>query len=173
MRRKMPRADATRASAYDNVQILVAWRHHAATPARYRVMLETPTPGIAVPEAAIALNVSAETVRRRLRDGRLTGYRVNTTTGHEWRVVLEQPTAQPPPEPVVNVAATPVPSEEITALRDHVSTLKAEVLRLQAHVAHLQADNAAKTVDAGRLVEALTALTVQTLPKPRAWWKVW
>ncbi len=50
--------------------------------------------GITVQEAAQAYGVSEKTIRRRIKEGKLSAYQVPTAQGHEWRITSAAPEEQ-------------------------------------------------------------------------------
>jgi outer membrane murein-binding lipoprotein Lpp len=135
--------------------------------------------GTTVADAADALGITPESVRRRLRAGTLDGWQVDGPKGPEWRVTLPRAGT---PVPEVVEAPTADAHAIVGALRAHVADLQGEVARLRADLDGARADAqaarsevAARSADVGRLVEALAALTTTALPKPeperRPWWR--
>ena len=80
--------------------------------------------GTTVADAADALGITPESVRRRLRAGTLDGWQVDGAKGPEWRVTLPRAGA---PVPEVVEAPTADAHAIVDALRDHVADLQGEV----------------------------------------------
>ena len=139
------------------------------------VALASPSPGVSsdyvtVPEAAIALGVTVETVRRRLRAGTVDGIRVATSTGREWRVRLADCEADGAD------AEAAMPAKTVPQVRDceaHIADLRAHVARLEALLSARDAEAAMRAAEHGRLVEALASLSTSRLVPPRPWWRLW
>jgi excisionase family DNA binding protein len=64
-------------------------------------------------EAAAHLGISERTVQRRLKQGSLKGYKVDTGRGEVWRVVLDGMAAIPPVQRDV-MTATATPAGDVT-----------------------------------------------------------
>jgi hypothetical protein len=89
-----------------------------------------------IDQAAAALGVSRATVRRRLRNGGLTGTRVPTPQGFVWEVTVDLPTdsadgESPPPQP------TPQADEGARLRDEHIADLRRRVEDQAREIAEL------------------------------------
>jgi len=123
---------------------------------------------LTVPEAAVTLGISLNTVRRKLKTGELPGERITTPQGYAWRVLVADPPNTAPEEPAEQVPAeapaapAPTPSPAAApASEGTVERLEAEVRRLENHNADLRTalDDARTELDARRR-EAQALLTL-------------
>ncbi len=53
----------------------------------------TTTEGVTIHQAAVQLDISESTVRRRIKDGSLKASRIPTSQGFEWRILLDEQAA--------------------------------------------------------------------------------
>jgi len=143
-------------------------------------------------EAAHILGKSVETVRHRLKQGTLSGFRKETGDGRSvWFVDVSALPAQPVPDVTPNIAedapdALPSSDAVVTALMAHIDDLRGQLsVQATAHAAEI-----ARLVDAHSREVAtlrdvnrdqyaiLERLSVPRLPdsqsaSPRPWWRVW
>jgi excisionase family DNA binding protein len=75
--------------------------------------------GVSVQEAATLLGCSEKTIRRRIKAGSLTAYRLPTSQGYEWRVQLDSPVDQVSPRDAVQLNG---PAWELPGTADQVDT---------------------------------------------------
>ena len=150
-------------------------------------------------EAAHILGKSVETVRHRLKQGTLSGFRKETGDGRSvWFVDVSALPAQPVPDVTPNIAenapdALPSSDAVVTALMAHIDDLRGQLDIMRAMIADKDKSHAAEVA---RLVDAhsrevatlrdvnrdqyaiLERLSVPRLPDsqpaaPRPWWRVW
>jgi len=130
------------------------------------------TERVPISVAAARLGVSADTVRRRIRAGKLTGSRVPTPQGHRWLVVvpvtLEPPAGSEsvPPGDVdsVHVTTGPAGAEAVAVatLRERVAGLE----RLSAELATERdawRDQAARHEESAQQLRTLVAQAQQLI----------
>jgi len=128
---------------------------------------------VTIRDAAARLGVSADTIRRRLRAGTLTGERVSTPQGHRWVVALPV-TLEPPPvadqgKPISvsdSAGADVADALELAMLRERVAGLE----RLGAELATERdawRERAAQDADAARELRILLG-RAQALPRALA-----
>lgn len=67
-----------------------------------------------IAEAAAILKVSPDTIRRRIRQGKLKAEKVHTAQGYRWQVELD-------------AHVEPMHDDYVTALRDRIASLEAEL----------------------------------------------
>ena len=130
-------------------------------------------------QAAAYFRVSERTLRRRIKSGTVTAYKVPTAQGYEWRVVAGQPDGTPVQVDTpsirqdVRVDSTPASPELLKAL-DLVDRLQQDNQQLAGQVGFLQA----KLQSAEEQIRLLSA--PQDEPEPAAepgpvqrapWWK--
>ena len=106
---------------------------------------------VSIAEAAERLGVSADTVRRRLKRGELTGEQETTPQGFVWRVAL--PIAEGAPEPP-GAAETPGDAIELARLRERVIGLERLADELQGE-RDAWREQAARDGDAARELRIL------------------
>lgn len=113
---------------------------------------------VTIRDAAARLGVSADTIRRRLRAGTLTGERVSTPQGHRWvvalPVTLEPPPVADPGKPISVRDSAGADALEVAALRERVAGLE----RLGAELAtdrDAWRERAAQDADAARELRIL------------------
>lgn len=143
---------------------------------------------LTIAEAAAHFGLSESTVRRRIKDGTLAGFKQPTTQGYEWRIRLPTTVEQVGghDEQVhgtgdqVLTTGDQVPTTSSGALIEELRRLHAENVQLAGQVGFLQA----KLQDAQEQVRLLTVtpvpLEADTLPSDqhtsnehvhRPWWK--
>ena len=126
---------------------------------------------VSVEEAAAALGISGQTVRRYIKRGQLRGELVIGPKGKEWRVHLEGAENLPVAQESNSVEESPGLLELAQLLREMHNTwqqvttengeLREERVRLQAEVERLREKVAATD-------------TQQAIPNPqRRWWQIW
>ena len=79
---------------------------------------------LTIKEAADRLDLSEVTIRRRLKHGHLSGEKVQTPQGYEWRVCLETAVEEPNPEPPRSAGDV---SREAEALQGTIAVLECEL----------------------------------------------
>jgi len=146
--------------------------------------------GMTPAQAAAYLGISERTVQRRLKQGILQGYKVDTGRGEVWRVVLDDMAATPtvPRDVMVATAAradvTPTGVAEFAhavidelrqEYRDELEHLRRENQQLAGQLGFTQA----KLQEAERTVALLMAPKDDPAPEPaaeterRPWWRRW
>lgn len=150
-------------------------------------------------EAAHILGKSVETVRYRLKQGKLAGFRKDTGDGRSvWFVDASALPAQSVPEDALGIVddapdVTPVSDGVVVALRAHNDDLRVQLAAQADTIAQLRE---AHTAELARLIDAharevatlrdvnrdqfviLERLSVPRLPDsqstaPRPWWRLW
>ena len=146
--------------------------------------------GMTPAEAAALLGISERTVQRRLKQGALQGYKLDTGRGEVWRVVLGDMTVKATKPPDVMAVTTPgvdVTTPDIAEFahavidelrqeyRDELEHLRRENQQLAGQLGFTQA----KLQEAERTVALLMAPKDEPAPEPaaeperRPWWKRW
>jgi hypothetical protein len=139
---------------------------------------------VTISEAARALGVSVETVRRRLRRQQLAGQKLPTAQGFEWRVLLpvqlldgterdsaasgDQADAAPPthaPGASPSQRSVAGPEREITRLEAHVGDLRTELAEARAELEARRREVQELHVIIARLTPAPTPLPAPTAPE--------
>jgi len=105
-----------------------------------------------IPEAATRLEVSQSTIRRRLRNGQLTGYAEPTAQGHRW--LVEIPVNRD--DVVTNGDSERGPLVE--ALEARISSMETELESRRREVDQLHQLLAAKALNPG---------------STKPWWRFW
>ncbi len=143
--------------------------------------------GMTPAEAAALLGISERTVQRRLKQGALQGYKLDTGRGEVWRVVLDDMAVTPTAPRDVMVATAPRADVTPTAVaefahavidelrqeyRDELEQLRRENQQLAGQLGFTQA----KLQEAERTVALLMAPKDEPAPEPpaqpeRPWWK--
>jgi hypothetical protein len=93
--------------------------------------METPAAGYSLQDAAAILGVSVNTLRKRIRDGRVRGEHVQRPQGHVWRVYLDPPaSSEDPPsqEAPRRLQDPPTPATQAEAITAMIQTTIATVL---------------------------------------------
>ncbi len=112
--------------------------------------------GVSVAEAAAALGISSEAVRKRLARGTLPGHRV----GRTWRVHLDSVEEMAGQRTQADTRGQQDATPLVTALREEVEWLRAEVVRKDQLLA--------------ALAQRVPALAPGTTPPARPpWWQFW
>ena len=115
-----------------------------------------------IPQTAQRLGVSQDTVRRRIKDGKLTATQDDNGI---WQVEL--PDVTPPPAPEL--------SAEVTALKIDIATLQAKIEGKDALIRTLEAEIQRLDTDVDmrrQEVQQLHAMLYQkALTAPLPWWK--
>jgi excisionase family DNA binding protein len=123
---------------------------------------------VSVEEAAFALKVSGQTVRRWASQGRIKGRKVVGPKGEEWRIWLEGETL--PVEHSINtVEHDPGLLELALVLREMLNRQQQQgeqLIALTEANARLEMENAA-------LRERVAATEAQQVLRMKRWWEVW
>jgi excisionase family DNA binding protein len=133
---------------------------------------------VPIAEAARRMGVSVDTVKRRLRNGELQGYKQPGRGGFSWLIEMDDSS---PSNSSGNTSANatvnaPANDGETQALRELVDTLRSQVTAQQNQLESYQQQFEAKD----RQIEQLHVLLQQAqaaLPAPRenhrSWWRFW
>jgi hypothetical protein len=138
---------------------------------------------LTITEASLALKLSNNTIRRRLKSGELAGQRIQTPQGYSWRVLVSDappmangvahhvpdpttpPAAESPPQDAPDVAPAAGTHGQVPPGEGLVARLEAEVRRLEDHNRDLRAalDDTRTELDARRQeTRALLTLLAQS-----------
>ena len=112
---------------------------------------------LSITEAAAALSVSTQTIRRRLTNGVINGYKRATPQGFVWVVDLEgEPATTPPIDD----------SADVTLGADAV------VVQMQARIDSLEAQLTTRAGEVDHLHQLLARTALNAAPT-RPWWRFW
>jgi len=118
---------------------------------------------VSITDAATRLGISADTVRRRIGKGILTGHQESTAQGFRWMIEL------PEPEQETNGHHDSGSLENLVA-----SSLENLVVTLQAQVSAQADELEARRREVSELHVLLqTVQTALSAPKSRPWWRWW
>jgi hypothetical protein len=121
---------------------------------------------LSILDAAAALRVSSETIRRRIKGRQLKFEKDNT--GKYW-VFIDPPQTSPP-----NTPTPSLPSHDVEDLRRQINRL--EELLKASHEAHtadrelLGETLKSAQLERAQLMETITSLTKKLSPEKRRWW---
>jgi hypothetical protein len=139
---------------------------------RYRMMeLVTMT------EAARRLDVTVETVKRRLRRGELQGQKQPRPQGFTWLIEMPEDTGDRDSTPSVTPSDTPTSNAEVHRLEDMISLLQKELDITREELEHQRSVYQSELVSKNKQIEQLHVLLQQAqaaLPAPRdsrPWWR--
>jgi len=118
---------------------------------------------VSMTEAAQRLNVSVDTIRRRLFKGELKGIQEPTPQGYRWIIDLPDNPAEPPRNDPSNARADAKANVTETALA--IEELRARVLSLEAQLG-------VKDTQIDQLHHLLAQTALQAAPA-RPWWRFW
>ena len=133
---------------------------------------------VPIAEAARRLGVSVDTVKRRLRNGELQGYKQPGRGGFSWLIEIDESS---PSNSLGNASANatvnaPANDGEVQALRELVETLRAQVTAQQSQLESHQQHFEAKDRQIGEL-HVLLQQAQAALPAPKenhhSWWRFW
>jgi len=108
---------------------------------------------VSMAEAAERLNVSIDTIRRRLHKGELKGTREPTAQGYRWKIDLADPGSDPS-----NTPADARTDATVSALMDVIDALKTQLSTKDQQIDQLH---------------HLMAQTALNEAPVRPWWKLW
>ena len=119
---------------------------------------------LSITEAAAAYQVSTQTIRRRLTNGVIKGYKRATPQGFVWVVDMEgEPATTPPLEEVTNGAGASV---------DVTLGAVALVGQMQARIDSLEAQLTTRAGEVDHLHQLLARTALNAAPT-RPWWRFW
>jgi hypothetical protein len=125
---------------------------------------------VTIPEAASALRVSIETIRRRLRKKQLAGQKLPTAQGFEWRVLLPVQVIDVPEASASNPGeAAPTHAPGAPPRHTPGDGPGRELARLEAHVADLRTELAGARAELEarrREVQQLHVIIARLTPAP-------
>jgi excisionase family DNA binding protein len=135
--------------------------------------------GLSIPEAAVALGVTTNTVRRWIKSGRLRSEKVRTPSGHAYRVYVESGT-----HPGTGPVPTPVPAEGTNAVPTSVPLPVPDTARAESMAAYnaalvrplveaLERQQAIIREQAEELGSLRSELARWAGTSPRPWWRFW
>lgn len=119
---------------------------------------------LSIAEAAAALSVSTQTIRRRLHNGLIKGYKRETPQGYVWTVDLEGESATTPPM-----------EESTEGGADQVDvTIGADTMvgQMQARIDSLETQLTTRAGEIDHLHRLLAQTALNAAPG-RSWWKFW
>lgn len=108
-----------------------------------------------IEDASVILGVSKETIRRRLRNGVISGRKVSTPQGYRWLVSVPEPEDDHQDEPM-------------TGGRANGNALVVEVLQDQVRQLTEQLESRTKEISELHMIIGARALN-----PGRSWWKLW
>ena len=126
---------------------------------------------VSVEEAAAALGISGQTVRRYIKRGQLHGQLVIGPKGKEWRVRLEGTENLPVVQESNSVEEFPGLLELAQLLREMHNSWQ----RVTTENGELREERAQLRIEVERLREKVVAMEVQQELRPsnRMWWQFW
>ena len=136
----------------------------------------TATTGLSIPEAAVALGVTTNTVRRWIKAGRIRAEKVRTASGHAYQVFLETGThtgtgVVPPPVPETGTGPVPTAVPELARAESIARYNEALVRPLVEAFERQQAVIREQAEELGKLRAELAQR--DTLELSRPWWQFW
>ena len=126
-----------------------------------------------VTEAASLLNVSVQTIKRRIKNGALRGEQRSTPQGYVWLVDISKGVSDIPGDTPVDIS--PGISKEVERLEEIVTLLQRELEQRDHQIEIKDSQIEARS----REVQELHVLVQQAqaaLPAPREgrpWWRLW
>ena len=134
---------------------------------------------VTMAEAARRLDVTVETVKRRLRRGELQGHKQPRPQGFTWLVEMPEDTGDRDSTPSVPPSDTPTSNAEVHRLEDMISLLQKELDITREELEHQRSMYQSELVSKNKQIEQLHILLQQAqaaLPAPRdhrPWWRFW
>jgi hypothetical protein len=134
---------------------------------------------VTMAEAARRLDVTVETVKRRLRRGELQGHKQPRPQGFTWLVEMPEDTGDRDSTPSVTPSDTPTSNAEVHRLEDMISLLQKELDITREELEHQRSMYQGELVSKNKQIEQLHILLQQAqaaLPAPRdhrPWWRFW
>jgi hypothetical protein len=132
---------------------------------------------VTMTEAARRLDVTVETVKRRLRRGELQGHKQPRPQGFTWLIEMPEDTGDQDSTPSVTPSDTPASNAEVHRLEDMVSLLQRELAITRDELEHQRSMYQSELVSKNKQIEQLHVLLQQAqaaLPAPRdnrSWWQ--
>jgi hypothetical protein len=132
---------------------------------------------VTMTEAARRLDVTVETVKRRLRRGELQGHKQPRPQGFTWLIEMPEDTGDQDSTPSVTPSDTPTSNAEVHRLEDMVSLLQRELAITREELEHQRSMYQSELVSKNKQIEQLHVLLQQAqaaLPAPRdnrSWWQ--
>jgi hypothetical protein len=134
---------------------------------------------VTMTEAARRLDVTVETVKRRLRRGELQGQKQPRPQGFTWLIEMPEDTGDRDSTSSVTPSDTPTSNAEVHRLEDMISLLQKELDITREELEHQRSVYQSELVSKNKQIEQLHILLQQaqaTLPAPRdnrPWWQRW
>jgi len=128
---------------------------------------------VSMTEAADRLNLSVDTIRRRLAKGEIKGSKESTPQGYRWRIdIPEDPSNHPSKDPSshprnARADATLTDGDQVDG-----KELAIAVEELRARVQSLEAQLGVKDTQIGELHRLMATTALQAAPA-RPWWRFW
>jgi hypothetical protein len=132
---------------------------------------------VTMTEAARRLDVTVETVKRRLRRGELQGHKQPRPQGFAWLIEMPEDTGDQDSTPSVTPSDTPTSNAEVHRLEDMISLLQKELAIAREELEHQRSMYQSELVSKNKQIEQLHILLQQAqaaLPAPRdnrSWWQ--
>jgi hypothetical protein len=132
---------------------------------------------VTMTEAARRLDVTVETVKRRLRRGELQGHQQPRPQGFTWLIEMPEDTGDQDSTPSVTPSDTPTSNAEVHRLEDMISLLQKELDVTREELEHQRSMYQSELVSKNKQIEQLHILLQQAqaaLPAPRdnrPWWQ--
>jgi hypothetical protein len=132
---------------------------------------------VTMTEAARRLDVTVETVKRRLRRGELQGQKQPRPQGFTWLIEMPEDTGDRDSTPSVTPSDTPTSNAEVHRLEDMISLLQKELDITREELEHQRSVYQSELVSKNKQIEQLHVLLQQAqaaLPAPRdsrPWWR--
>jgi hypothetical protein len=132
---------------------------------------------VTMTEAARRLDVTVETVKRRLRRGELQGHKQPRPQGFTWLIEMPEDTGDQDSTPSVTPSDTPTSNAEVHRLEDMISLLQKELDVTREELEHQRSMYQSELVSKNKQIEQLHILLQQAqaaLPAPRdnrPWWQ--
>ena len=134
---------------------------------------------VTMTEAARRLDVTVETVKRRLRRGELQGQKQARPQGFTWLIEMPEDTGDRDSTSSVTPSDTPTSNAEVHRLEDMISLLQKELDITREELEHQRSVYQSELVSKNKQIEQLHILLQQAqaaLPAPREnrpWWRFW
>ena len=132
---------------------------------------------VTMAEAARRLDVTVETVKRRLQRGELQGHKQPRPQGFTWLIEMPEETGDQDNTPSVTPSDTPLSNAEVHRLEGMVSLLQKELDITREELEHQRSMYQSELVSKNKQIEQLHILLQQAqaaLPAPREnrpWWQ--
>jgi hypothetical protein len=132
---------------------------------------------VTMAEAARRLDVTVETVKRRLRRGELQGKQQPRPQGFTWLIEMPEDKGDQDSTPSVTPSDTPTSNAEVHRLEDMISLLQKELDITREELEHQRSMYQSELVSKNKQIEQLHVLLQQAqaaLPVPRdnrPWWQ--